>query len=70
MMTYKVAETSIVTDEALEEMLNNWTQQGWSFDSLHFAVSTGSKRPAMAFMFFVRSCETLTEAVMEKGEIE
>lgn len=57
MITYKVVELSIVTDEMIEEELNTWTGQGWTFDSLHFAMGTGSKRPAMAFMFFVRSLE-------------
>lgn len=58
MITYKVVELSIVTDEAIEETLNTWIQQGWTFDSLHFAMRTGSKRPAMAFIFFIRSLET------------
>jgi hypothetical protein len=58
MVEYKVVELSIVTNETIEEVVNTWTQQGWTFDSLHFAMSTGSKRPAMAFIFFVRSIET------------
>lgn len=58
MITHKVVELSIVTDEAIEETLNTWIQQGWTFDSLHFAMGTGSKRPAMAFIFFIRSLET------------
>lgn len=69
MVEYKVAELMIVTDETLAEMLNTWTQQGWTFDSLHFAMSTGSKRPAMAFVFFVRSLETSEEAEGGKGEM-
>ena len=64
MIEYKVVELSIVTDESIEETVNTWTQQGWAFDSLHFAMSTGSKRPAMAFIFFVRSIEA-TEDVKE-----
>jgi hypothetical protein len=68
MVEYKVVELMIVTDEFLEETLNTWTQQGWIFDSLHFAMSAGSKRPAMAFLFFVHSLETTEEAAEEKGE--
>jgi hypothetical protein len=61
MIEYKVVELSIVTDETIEEAVNTWTRQGWTFDSLHFAMGTGSKRPAMAFMFFVCSSETTEE---------
>ncbi len=64
MIEYKVAELSIVTDETVEETINTWTQQGWTFDSLHFAMGAGSKRPAMAFIFFIRSIES-TENVNE-----
>lgn len=55
---YKVVELSIVTDETLEEAMNSWTENGWIFESLHFAMTPGSKRPAMAFLFFVRAEET------------
>ena len=61
MITYKVVELSVVTDETIEDTLNVWIRQGWTFDSLHFAMSIGSKRPAMVFMFFVRSLETTRE---------
>lgn len=64
MIEYKVVELSIVTDETIEEIVNTWIQQGWTFDSLHFAMNIGSKRPAMAFIFFVHSIET-TEGVKE-----
>ena len=70
MITYKVIELSIVTDETIEESLNTWTRQGWTFDSLHFAMGTGSKRPAMAFIFFIRSLETSeTGKEGERGEL-
>jgi hypothetical protein len=54
MLTYKVVETSVVTDEILERILNQWVQQGWQFDSIHFVIREASKRPSMAFLFFVR----------------
>ncbi|HXV22383.1 MAG TPA: DUF4177 domain-containing protein [Desulfuromonadales bacterium] len=54
MLRYKVVETSLVTDEALEEIINEWTARGWQFDGIHFAVREASKRPAMAFVLFTR----------------
>ncbi|MBM4382947.1 MAG: DUF4177 domain-containing protein [Deltaproteobacteria bacterium] len=52
--TYKVVETSDVTDASLEQILNDWTAQGWRFESLHFAMRESSRRPSMAFVMFVR----------------
>ena len=52
---YKVIETSDVTQESLEKTLNEWTGQGWRFESLHFAMRESSRRPSMAFLFFVRA---------------
>jgi hypothetical protein len=57
MLRYKVVETSLVTDEALEEIINEWTARGWQFDGIHFAVREASKRPAMAFVLFTRQGE-------------
>jgi hypothetical protein len=54
---YKVVETSDVSAEELERLLNEWTKQGWSFDGMQFAMRDGSKRPAMAFLTFTRSDE-------------
>jgi hypothetical protein len=51
---YKVVETSVVTEEVLERVLNQWVDQGWHFDSIHFVTREASKRPSMAFLFFVR----------------
>jgi hypothetical protein len=55
MLRYKVVETSQVTDEALEAILNEWTAQGWQLETIHFAMREGSKRPAMAFVLFTRA---------------
>ncbi|NJC88908.1 MAG: DUF4177 domain-containing protein [Desulfuromonas sp.] len=55
MLIYKVVEIPIVTDEAIEAVLNQWIGQGWQFDSLQFVVREASKRPSMAFVFFTRS---------------
>ena len=51
---YKVVETSSVTDAELEEILNEWTAQGWSLEGIHFAMRDASKRPSMAFVTFTR----------------
>ncbi|MCP5057212.1 MAG: DUF4177 domain-containing protein [bacterium] len=54
-LEYKVVETSDVTSEALEEILNEWTLQGWTLDTMQFAMRDSSKRPAMAFVTFTRT---------------
>ena len=51
---YRVVEVSPVTGESLERALNDLTREGWSFESLHFAMREGSHRPALAYVFFVR----------------
>jgi hypothetical protein len=57
MSRYKVVETSTVTDQDLERILNEWTARGWTFESIHFAMRDSSKRPAMAFVTFTRPAE-------------
>lgn len=54
---YKVVETQTVTDDALEKIINQWTAGGWLLDSIRFAMSDASKRPAMAFILFLRQEE-------------
>ncbi len=54
---YKVVELSIVTDEAIEATLNEWTAQGWTFDGLQFAMRDSSPRPSMAFLTFKREAD-------------
>ena len=51
---YKVVETSSVSDEELESILNEWTSRGWTLDNVQFAMRESSKRPAMAFVTFTR----------------
>jgi len=53
-MNYKVIETSIVTDEEIERILNDWTAKGYVFESIQFVTAVSSKRPTMAFLFFTR----------------
>ena len=53
-MKYKVVEVSVVTDEALEEVINREIDEGWLFEGMQFAMRESSKRPAMAFVLFTR----------------
>lgn len=57
MLNYKVIEIATVTDEEIERVLNEWAQEGWSFDGIHFAMRDSSRRPAMAFIMFTREEE-------------
>ena len=51
---YKIVESSTVTDESLEAILNEWVAQGWTFEGMQFAMRESSKRPAMVFVLFTR----------------
>lgn len=53
-LRYKVVEIGMVTDEELEKTLNKWTGEGWTFDTMQFAMRDSSKRPSMAFVTFTR----------------
>ncbi len=66
MVRWKVVETSSVTDESLEAIVNDWTGQGWTFEGMQFAMRESSKRPAMAFVLFTRRDLAAVEA--EEGE--
>jgi NAD(P)H-flavin reductase len=55
MLQYKVVELSNVSEDTIEEALNEWTPKGWRFDALQFAMRESSRRPAMAFVIF--TCE-------------
>jgi hypothetical protein len=49
---YKVVEISTVTEESIEEALNDWTARGYVLEGMHFAMRESSRRPAMAFLVF------------------
>ncbi len=53
-LLYKVVETSTVTDDSLEEILNEWSAQGWQLEGIRFVTREASRRPAMAFITFTR----------------
>lgn len=52
-----MVETQTVTDEVLEDLINRWVARGWQLDGIRFAMSDASRRPAMAFILFVREEE-------------
>jgi hypothetical protein len=54
MLQYKVVELSSVSEDIIEDTLNEWTRQGWSLDTIQFAMRESSKRPSMAFVIFTR----------------
>ena len=54
MFCYKVVETSVVTEEEIERILNEWIGKGFVFESIQFVTSVSSKRPTMAFVFFTK----------------
>jgi len=53
-LRYKFVELSIVTDETLEDVVNEWVGHGWQLDAIRFVVTEHSRRPAMAFVSFTR----------------
>jgi hypothetical protein len=57
MLSYKVVEVNTVSEDVLEEVLNEWTGKGWHLDGMQFAMRDSSKRPAMAFVIFTREKE-------------
>jgi hypothetical protein len=52
---YKVVELASVSDVEIETALNEWSADGWTFDTMQFAMRDSSKRPAMAFITFTRN---------------
>lgn len=53
-LQYKFVELGIVTDETIEECVNDWVSEGWHFDGIRFVTTEHSKRPSMAFVSFTR----------------
>lgn len=53
-LRYKFVELSIVTDETIEACVNEWVALGWTFEGIRFVTTEHSKRPAMAFVSFIR----------------
>ena len=62
MSIYKVIELGTVTEDAVEEALNQWSAKGWHFDGMQFAMRESSRRPSMAFLLFTRESQDCGEA--------
>lgn len=54
MLVYKVVETSVVSDEVLERLINEAVRAGWHLDGIHFVTRESSHRPCMAFITFIQ----------------
>jgi len=54
---YRVAELTEVSDQSIEEALNREVRSGYRFESIHFVVQPGNRRPTMAFLFFTHMRE-------------
>lgn len=54
MLIFKIVETATVSDDVLEEILNEWTAKGWHYDGMQFAMRESQRRPSMAFVIFTR----------------
>jgi hypothetical protein len=53
-LQYKFVELSTVTDDTLEECVNEWVARGWQLEGIRFVTTEHSRRPAMAFVSFTR----------------
>jgi hypothetical protein len=53
-LQYKFVELSTVTDETIEDCVNDWVAQGWQLEGIRFVTSESSRRPQMAFVSFTR----------------
>ena len=56
-LEYKIVETMVVTDDVIEDLINEWIGKGWDFEYVQFVMRDASKRPSMAFIFFSRTQE-------------
>ncbi len=57
MLIYKVVELGTVTEETIQDALNEFTAQGWRYDGMQFAMRDSSRRPSMAFILFTREAD-------------
>ncbi|HEU4734408.1 MAG TPA: hypothetical protein VFT22_41240 [Kofleriaceae bacterium] len=53
-LRYKFVELSVVTEKTIEDSVNEWVGQGWQLEGIRFVTTEHSKRPAMAFVSFIR----------------
>jgi hypothetical protein len=61
-LRYKFVELLTVTDDLIEDCVNQWISEGWTFEGIRFVTNDSSRRPVMAFVSFTRADPTaLTE---------
>ena len=53
-LQYKFVELSPVTDETIEDVVNEWVAKSWELEGIRFVTTEHSKRPSMAFVSFTR----------------
>ncbi|GAB4362826.1 MAG: hypothetical protein Kow00128_02990 [Deltaproteobacteria bacterium] len=51
---FKVVEVTDVCDTGIEAAVNRLATEGYRFDTIHFVTPPGSRRPSLAFLFFLR----------------
>ena len=67
-LRYKFVELSTVTDESLEECVNEWVALGWTVDGIRFVMSEASRRPTMAFVSFTQQGAAIDdESPIQRG---
>ena len=53
-LQYKFVELSTVTDQTIEDCVNEWVAGGWQLEGIRFVTGESSRRPQMAFVSFTR----------------
>jgi hypothetical protein len=64
MLTYKVVELSSVTEDSIESAVNEWTENGWNFVTIYFAMRESQRRPSMAFLMFTSGSRVRADNVV------
>jgi hypothetical protein len=70
MVVYKFVELSVVTEDSLEDTVNEWVGRGWQLDAVRFVVTEHSRRPSMAFVSFIRESDAVAAAEPAPAEPE
>jgi hypothetical protein len=53
-LRYKFIELSVVTEQTIEDTVNEWVSAGWQLEGIRFVTTEHSRRPAMAYVSFIR----------------
>ena len=54
---YKFVELATVREDTIEDVVNEWVGQGWTFEDIRFITIDSARRPSMAFLWFTRRDE-------------